>query len=558
MEEFPELCHGHVLRMAMSCVLNFHDTPTTRIDDAVGYLDGYDEWRNNEPRFVPKNDITSYKYRKLGNERFADNYLARAAHTYNQSICHAENDSECLAFGYANRSAVYFRCGEWKSCLESIRLSQECANFPEKLIEKLAKREKACRDEMRQNPPSEVNTTVNPNLSYPPREFTPYISQCIEYRQGRIIAARDLNVGDVISIEKPFLMAPDDDGSFKRCHYCMSINFYQLIPCKRCTRVMFCNEDCRAKADERFHKIECSAIDGLLTMIPTRYFMALRPVLQLFSDTALVNRFKHALRNHPITNLFGIKDLSYFEQLRAFLSLKVNVPNTMENKICRLYAAGVIMMLIKRNESLVAIFQNNKNNKKLFYDLLYQSLKLLNVTNTVRYSNEGVNYAYGVYIFSSMLKHSCISNVDIVTASGFRQVTYVCQKIKRGQDIVISKIGSQTLKFMARVMRTTTLHKIGITCNCVMCDERSPDMFTRDPSLPEPQIIPCGSLTPGSILEHNKNVIRKMTSYINTYDSRETIFTLQMCRARNNLHYGFSFLYREQERELRELQRNEN
>lgn len=68
--------------------------------------------------YQKKNDETSLSYRQQGNEAFKKKESFTAWKLYTKSISYATNDSDCLALGYANRSAVFYEKQMYKHCLE--------------------------------------------------------------------------------------------------------------------------------------------------------------------------------------------------------------------------------------------------------------------------------------------------------------------------------------------------------------------------------------------------------------------------------------------------------
>lgn len=78
---------------------------------------------DTQTRQTKKNE-ESAKYRASGNKFFERktnaNYL-KALEFYNKCICYAENDSEEIGLGFANRSAVYFKLRLYDDCLQNIK-----------------------------------------------------------------------------------------------------------------------------------------------------------------------------------------------------------------------------------------------------------------------------------------------------------------------------------------------------------------------------------------------------------------------------------------------------
>ena len=71
-----------------------------------------------ENRKNRKDDEKSVSARNLGNDLYKAKKFEEAVAKYTDAIKLAENDSETLALGFANRSAVLFQMKEYKRCLQ--------------------------------------------------------------------------------------------------------------------------------------------------------------------------------------------------------------------------------------------------------------------------------------------------------------------------------------------------------------------------------------------------------------------------------------------------------
>lgn len=409
--------------------------------------------------FNPKNNAKSIELRKKGNEFFSlkNRNYPKAIQLYNESICWAENDSENLAIGYANRSAIYFEWQEWQKCLENIELSRKCANFSENLKIKLEKREQMCKSkleelknlEIDQNNDHENETTFS--LSYPRHDKIPFIANCLEMVEndvfGRyIITNRDLKIGDLIAIEESFCLSLQAQYAYQRCLYCLSENLNSLIPCNSCTRCMFCNETCRDKAYKTFHRFECNQIDGYYDMFNKIHISALRTVLKVFSDTDQLHKIKQFIDSDesktatPFT--INYDDDSISEQYKSVHTL---VTNESKRPVADLFnrsiVAAMICFLIKSNEIIVDIFTDEPSNMILFYDLLYIHLQTsptnfhsIDIAEIKNYDGD-LSYSAGVYPFCSMINHACAPNVIRCGLKNNMIGLFVFRKISKNKQL---------------------------------------------------------------------------------------------------------------------------
>ena len=191
-----------------------------------------------------KTNVKANEYRIEGNKYYADKRFFDALISYNKSLCYAERDTESIGLAYANRSAVYFECQLFERCLNNTKLAKN-NKYPDKNFEILNKREEKCNQ---QKKIPENNPWDNFKLSYKPHKKIPYIAECLELNShkkfGRYITTnRDLKVGDIVAIEKPYCSVllsesrrytVSEISKYQRCSHCLKDNLMDLIPCSGC------------------------------------------------------------------------------------------------------------------------------------------------------------------------------------------------------------------------------------------------------------------------------------------------------------------------------------
>lgn len=128
---------------------------------------------------------------------------------YNQSICFALPGSEHLAFGYANRSAIYLRLRLYELCLKNIELVRGTGGYPDRQVDKLRNRELKCKQLIK----------TESKTKGPLNKTVPFNVDCLELQQNKrygrhIIANRNLETGDIIAIGDPFCSALNRDRPY--------------------------------------------------------------------------------------------------------------------------------------------------------------------------------------------------------------------------------------------------------------------------------------------------------------------------------------------------------
>lgn len=186
--------------------------------------------------------------RNAGNKFYNDKNFFEALINYNASLCYAPHESESQGLAYANRSAVYFEMKLFNVSLNNIELAKKCG-YPVKNISTLDRRAEKCRQQVENEVTKDEKSYDFIKLSREVNAKLPFVAKCLEMRENKkfgrfIITNSDLNVGEIIVIEKPFFKVMKSDGryencdetnKFQRCANCMNDNFLDLIPCSQCS-----------------------------------------------------------------------------------------------------------------------------------------------------------------------------------------------------------------------------------------------------------------------------------------------------------------------------------
>ncbi|XP_038119455.1 SET and MYND domain-containing protein 4-like [Culex quinquefasciatus] len=139
-----------------------------------------------------KCDTDAARFRNTGNRLYLDGKYGEAL-----VWCFAEKETNRLATGYGNRSAVYFEQGEYVFALYNIDLAKK-HDYPEKLMPKLRVMELNCKQQIAAgrskgtvpSPRMDINVDTNPKI--------PFLAKGIRVDHRRILVAeKDLNPGDV-------------------------------------------------------------------------------------------------------------------------------------------------------------------------------------------------------------------------------------------------------------------------------------------------------------------------------------------------------------------------
>ena len=94
-----------------------------------------------------------------------------------------------------------------------------------------------------------------------------------------VYANRDIDVGEVLIIEKPYTstVLPGYKNTF--CHHCCG-RVIAPVPCLSCSGVLFCNDQCRGEAWESYHKRECKILSKVRQAEVSLGHLALKTILK--------------------------------------------------------------------------------------------------------------------------------------------------------------------------------------------------------------------------------------------------------------------------------------
>ncbi|XP_029342267.1 SET and MYND domain-containing protein 4-like [Acyrthosiphon pisum] len=259
---------------------------------------------------------TSTNLRQSGNALFKAELYEEAADMYTKSLKGSKPSTECYALAMANRSAAHFCMGKYDHCLRDARCAM-ATNYPSKLAYKLYERaghaerklglvERAkesyavCLTRLDEADMSAENkrkfrvaveiavteceqvlTEQERAMKIPIIEHLvggrndniPALSAFVELKMSEdmrrgVYATRDINPGDVVAIDEPYICGPSGNDT-EVCHYngCLKMDF-ALFRCPKCFMVYYCTKDCMDKDYKEGHNFACPIIYFIRSRIP--------------------------------------------------------------------------------------------------------------------------------------------------------------------------------------------------------------------------------------------------------------------------------------------------
>lgn len=447
----------------------FH-TPNSNIDrikHVYQYLLRY-QMMPKKPCAV-KCDRFSIETKNTGNQLFIEKIYIRAIKHYNEAIRFAASSS-VINITFANRSAVLFNLKKYRESILDINRAI-AAGYSKKLTPKLLERKKQCEEAIKRTQKSDADYEIENEkirqeiFEFPEKRMAGVscASSSIDISffesMGRgIVATEDIQPGQVLVVEDPYMTNLDKKNYNFRCFHCCALNL-AMIPCKTCTYVMYCNEKCRNESWKQGHEFECGIMPRLLNMGFDDFGMmiSLRILLKAKSQ------------HSSWEELFKITDAAdkvSDPKLKGFSLDSENVLTYDINNYRSIYSSGndsenidgleiflkcltsaVLLFMLKEYTSLFADRPNISEEMFAMEDdciwrvgsLLYRHLSP-NVTKIPICAYREISptrelmYGEGVYAFYSLFNHSCCHNTNFVFRGNTLSILAI-SPIKKGEQV---------------------------------------------------------------------------------------------------------------------------
>ncbi|XP_063923314.1 SET and MYND domain-containing protein 4-like [Zophobas morio] len=409
---------------------------------------------------VTKSDVKASELRKFGNVQYQNKNYKDALKFYTQGLSFAKSDEE-VSFAYGNRSAALFGLGLYEECLQDIERALK-HGYPDRLSSKLIKRKEDATKAY--SGPKEVVKTYDIQES----EMNPLIQSgrnCIEIqtneKYGRhIVASRDIAIGEVLAVDKPYaieLQAIRSKNPFFFCYECLK-HCYNVIPCLTCNEAYYCTEICRAKAFQNYHKYECLILPYVEQLLGVIYH------LWLFSLRITLSAMTEAKNDEPMYRSDRYKEISELEG-------HSNADPPEKTYVLALFSANAFTLIKEKTK----IFKDFEVFEEKFKDLFFWHLQMLKVNAVAITSWHADDKFYSsihgsaLYSLYSLFNHSCYPNA-FWNNSGSTLVARALLPIKKGEQCFIS-YGPYFADDDKSERQEILQRQYRFTCECRACQE---------------------------------------------------------------------------------------
>ncbi|VEN36587.1 unnamed protein product [Callosobruchus maculatus] len=433
--------------------------------ERVQFVHALIEGANLFPALVEdfKNDAEAVALRQKGNEMFKTKNNEAALELYTKSIANAEKNSESLAVAYANRSAVLMEEGYFKECLEDIK-NALCNGYPSKLKPKLDARKEKCQQLVQ----SQKATPYHQNIPCIPEEIRNKHIACatnsVEIKDnddlGRhIVATKDIQLGEVIAVEKPFCHILVGKTS-SHCRECLRL-CYNLISCQNCTEALYCSKNCKEKANS-YHKYECKLLKTFTLLGMDKMKMLPWKIVVIIRDMYDKIRNKDFVED-------GIYRSGRYEEIHNLVGNDEKRP--VSDMFGRCVTAAIIYHLMKQTS-----FFTSEDDEEMFQNLLLKHLQTApcnfhQIFEMVE-AEETVEIGAGAYSFLSMFNHSCSPNV-VRHCYGTVNVLRAIRTIQAGEQL-FDNYGYHHAVEPRESRRSSLRKQYFFDCSCEACEQDWP------------------------------------------------------------------------------------
>ncbi|XP_050077242.1 SET and MYND domain-containing protein 4-like [Anopheles maculipalpis] len=299
--------------------------------------------------------------------------------------------------------------------------------------------------------------------------------------EGRFArTSADLKPNTILLLERPHVSALLEDYSLDHCTHCLK-RVSVPIACPLCADVVFCSDECEAKANGTYHRYECGFLPILwgsgasitchmalrmITQKSEEYFVKLKPEL-----TALTNEQIDKL---PIDDYRKVYKLVTHESSR-----------TPEDFFQRTLMATLLNVCLT-----LGGYGSCPQEQHFIGGLLVHNLQLLQfnaheVSEMIRETPDDIGNSTfiggGLYPTLALFNHSCDPGV-----TRYYRGNQVCVRTVKNiaaGAMVAENYGPLFTQVRRDERRDTLLNQYRFTCQCVPCVENWPLFTEMDPSI---------------------------------------------------------------------------
>ncbi|XP_043592233.1 N-lysine methyltransferase SMYD2-like isoform X2 [Bombus pyrosoma] len=316
-----------------------------------------------------------------------------------------------------------------------------------------------------------------PSLSHDENKDVPGMSDAVRLVHSKkygvnFEATKPIGTGDVILIEKPQATSifKSDIAVANVCYYCLE-RCIALLPCEQCNSALYCSKECRAKAYEEYHRIQCNSKN-----LPDDVQFVINLLMKITKNgEKLTEAIKYCEKLDTMSadsiKEFYTKRDNLKNNLKSVLSLSISMKKNDKRNAKYIFKSAHIALFLRNQTNYMQGYNDILSVAKLLFRLfyIYHVHVFMEDISIDRYSS-GV---YNLYSLLSLFHHSCCANtVHSIHKNGVI-VVRATKDMKPGEQITFNFL--RTSKFTDFVSECI-LRQVGlreekhILCNCVACE----------------------------------------------------------------------------------------
>ncbi|CAH0405774.1 unnamed protein product [Chilo suppressalis] len=333
------------------------------------------------------------------------------------------------------------------------------------------------------------------NANYPAASEAIHIDQ--DEERGRFATAtRDIQVGEILLVEKPHSGVLLGEYAGTHCQYCF-VKCPIPLPCPKCPNVIFCSEKCLDAAQKSYHAYECHILPliwksgcsitcqialRMITQHSKEYFTKIYGDLNAKPNgtykTEDYRNIYHLVTHESKRNKL---DLLHRTQMTSFLIKLLEVSGYFDGK------PRDIPVTMEELKSM-AVDEKHRDDVALFGALILKNLQVLQFNahevfelqcprpkvghNVIKHGGKSVFIAGAVFPTLALFNHSCDPSV-VRYFCGPNVVVRAIKNIKKGEEV--SENYGPIFTTVPKEKRQAQLKdQYWFDCNCIPCKENWP------------------------------------------------------------------------------------
>ncbi|KAK0173177.1 hypothetical protein PV328_006415 [Microctonus aethiopoides] len=495
--------------------ISYVKTDEEKVKIALQYLTSAETKLNIQKQI--KSTTKAREYIKEGEQKLETSSWPDSVEIFTKVVMHAEINSNELAQAYANRSAALYIGGLYENALTDIERALKIGysdNEKTKLYVRRAKclfalkntmspeieealadahkwlgkmndaDKERMKDILNEFPKNSSAIEVpyhkydyNQLLPKPPQDNPkiPGVSDAVELKYSKefgrhVVATKNIKAGETIMVRRAYATVINARFRHKYCWYCCK-QLWTGIACHKCVDVIYCDENCRNKAWQEYHDIECSVISAISSEeLNSLDSLTLRLTVKAYKEAGTLEKLQEKINKIDKIDDPLIKCLTDNVFDSANYASVYSLSRQTEDLFMNTVRASVILYSLAATTNIFGEKINDfgelsKNKYAAFIGGLIKTNFEISLMNSTKLTLDG-DTGLIVDSFWSMLNHSCDPTV-INFASGDISALIAFQRIQEGEQIFLS-YGPEFI-YDKRDKRREDLKKFEFNCECTAC-----------------------------------------------------------------------------------------